>query len=215
MQQDLINQRKWGFLETSLNSVCDAFIRWKKKYHDEKQIQRSTIDGSLSACLGHLEPKEAYSHRYLFLPTRSQWIALFDNTQGGSDPGTVNVLARELGVRSVFLNAVQDTLDPTLTLGEYGSIQLILGAGQDKTRSIWSIRGDDGEWEFGTLGDVQPFERSEYYQRENVIDRFTVEILNEYLQALDIHAFDSDFYCPDHRECWFTFRSSMKTCVKS
>jgi len=60
-------------------------------------------------------------------------------------------------------------------------------------RSI-SAMNDGGKWSFDTFGEVLPFEESEPYQAKRIKDRFTPEMLDRYLKAMGIHAFDEAFY---------------------
>ena len=49
-------------------------------------------------------------------------------------------------------------------------------------------------------GEVKPFEDIRRYSSRTIQNRFTPEMLDGYLNELDIHAFDPDFYLPSGGE---------------
>ncbi len=60
-------------------------------------------------------------------------------------------------------------------------------------RSVGVI-GDQGKWTFEASGEPLPFEKPEKYKTKRIVDRFTPEMLEEYMAALGIRLFDPDFY---------------------
>jgi hypothetical protein len=66
------------------------------------------------------------------------------------------------------------------------------------TRAILAMN-DGGPWRFDLVGEPLPFEQVERYSARRIRDRFTIPMLRDYLLALDIRAFDADFYAPDRR----------------
>jgi hypothetical protein len=62
-------------------------------------------------------------------------------------------------------------------------------------RSV-AAANDGGRWRFEAAGEEQTFEEIGAYSTRAIPDRFTVEMLDRYLGALGIHAFDERFYKP-------------------
>lgn len=99
--------------------------------------------------------------------------------------------------------------------GRYGSVQLRLH-GPDGEPPDYAIRviyamNDGGPWEFGQFGEPLPFEDVERYQARRVRDRFTMEMLRDYLQELGIRAFDEDFYLPpEHNRAVLLKRTDLR-----
>lgn len=52
----------------------------------------------------------------------------------------------------------------------------------------------DNKWTFFERGEMLPFEKKEYYKRRKIIERVNNEILNEYLQELDVDIKNKSFY---------------------
>jgi hypothetical protein len=61
-------------------------------------------------------------------------------------------------------------------------------------RTIDAGRFDSGRWRFLTSGMPQPFEDLGAYRRRHIPERFTRQMLLDYLDALGIRADDPDFY---------------------
>jgi hypothetical protein len=62
-------------------------------------------------------------------------------------------------------------------------------------RSI-RLEKDIGRWSFTENGTPLPFERLDRYESRYKKDRFTLEMMNEYLLELGINAFLEEFYLP-------------------
>ena len=55
---------------------------------------------------------------------------------------------------------------------------------------------DDGGWDFGTLGDPQPWEDLSAYKARRQADRFPPELLLRYLDAIGIPPLDGPGWGP-------------------
>jgi hypothetical protein len=75
-------------------------------------------------------------------------------------------------------------------------------------RSVSLVHGS-GRWSFDAAGTPQPFESESRYLAERARDRFDLELLTTYLEALGIRAFDEAFYAASG---WLveTFREAMR-----
>jgi hypothetical protein len=56
------------------------------------------------------------------------------------------------------------------------------------------MREESGRWEFFAAGELQVFERPEYYSRKRYDDRMNRQILLEYLLALGMDVKDDAFW---------------------
>jgi hypothetical protein len=90
--------------------------------------------------------------------------------------------------------------------GRYGAVMFEL-YGPNQTdwlnylRTIYAAN-DGGRWVFGQSGEPFPFEKLEQYQARRVRDRFTFDMLKEYLSHLGLHPFEENFYLPDGAPAW-------------
>jgi len=192
-----------GFVEADCATVVDTFLSWQKEL--DRSFRKRSVIGPLKTALKTLLPLTDVGRlRYLFVPTASQWTAYFDNGWRGPDPdAVVGYLAPErLDRRGVTIDAVRHTLrrTPEGRRGRYGSVQFGLygpeGEPPGNAIRVVYAANDGGPWEFGTFGKLLPFENTERYMARRVKDRFTLEMLRDYLQELDIRAFEEEFYLP-------------------
>src|SRR6185503_4911179 len=61
---------------------------------------------------------------------------------------------------------------------------------------------DGGRWVFDASGEPFPFEKLEQYQARRVRDRFTFDMLKEYLHHLGLSPFEEGFYLPEGSPAW-------------
>ena len=61
---------------------------------------------------------------------------------------------------------------------------------------------DGGRWVFDQFGEPFPFEKLEQYQARRLRDRFTFDMLQEYLHHLGLSPFEESFYLPDGAPAW-------------
>jgi hypothetical protein len=190
-----------GFLEAPLPLVADACLDWLDG--NPMPVTRSPIEDPLSESLRRLEPLTRGPWRRLWVETRSNWVAYFDNILTGTDPvSPVGHLCQTIKCRGVILRCVPHTRrrEAPGMKGRYGAVTFELfrpeprpGQILNHERSI-AVVHDGNCWTFEAWGEVQPFERPERYKARKVIDRFSPAMLIEYCSALGIHPFDEDFY---------------------
>jgi hypothetical protein len=90
--------------------------------------------------------------------------------------------------------------------GRHGAVMLEL-YGPKETHWLNYLRtlyvsNDGGRWVFGQSGEPLPFEKQERYQARKVRDRFTFDMLEEYLHHLGLSPFQEDFYLPQGSSAW-------------
>jgi hypothetical protein len=139
--------------------------------------------GSLGEAATSLAPSAALS-RYAAIPIGS-WTLLMTNGPLGTDVGLLpSQAARELGCRAIRAVCVGDDEPgyPARILEVYGP------DGAPPLASVRSIAAanDGGRGVFETTGDALAFERIDQYAQPRKSDRFTSELLYEYLRALEV-----------------------------
>ena len=197
-----------GFLETGAEHAARAFATWQAGLLAPRGIavEVRPVPGSLEQALSSLLPLSSpESRRDLFIPTRGPWTAYVENGWGGTDAGSVmSYMARTLGCRGMRVVAVPHTLRNDK--GRYGAVMLELYGPQEThwlnyLRTLY-VSNDGGHWVFGQSGEPFPFEKLERYQARKVRDRFTFEMLKEYLHHLGLSPFQEDFYLPRGAPAW-------------
>lgn len=189
-----------GFIRCGPAQVADFFVEWQRPIQERRGVSFSSrsITGSLEAKISHLIPLTSVERRrYIFVPTRSNWTAFLDNGHQGTDAfSPLSYMADKLRCEAVRV---------TYTPGTRGSSDLAV---------IWELYGphivessntiravfvaDDGNGLiFSQSGKVQAYEYAEKYSNRLKRDRFTPQMLDLYLRALGIEAFDENFYQPD------------------
>lgn len=190
-----------GFLECETNIATEVFYNWQKnlfKPHGFTLKKKEICSDNLSNILSNLLPLVSGARlRYLFVPTReNKWTACFDNGWRGGDPSSyVPYLTKVIGCRGV--RAVWVPHEVRKNRGRSGAIMFELYGSKPNPilnidRAI-SISYESG-WEFEESGEPLPFEQLDKYKLSKLKERFTPEMLDAYLKALGIDAFNENFY---------------------
>jgi hypothetical protein len=136
------------------------------------------------------------------VPTESKWIAYFDNGYRGTDPAAVHYLARRCKCRTIYIVAEPHTLKPgkAQQIGRQGAL-IFEVYGPEKTDWLNRIReitlaNDAGKWIFEESGKPFPFEETDRYKAKRKKDRFTFNLLKQYLEQLGLSPFETNFYLP-------------------
>jgi hypothetical protein len=202
-----------GFLETDADHAARALTTWRAGLQAPRGIavEARLVSGSLEQALSTLLPMTSpETRRELFIPTRSPWTAYVENGWGGTDAGSVmRYMARTLGCRGLRVVAVPHTLREDK--GRYGAVMLEV-YGPHQTAFLNYVRAlgasnDGGRWVFDQSGEPFPFEKVEQYQARRVRDRFTFDMLKEYLHHLGLSPFEEDFYLPEGASAWLVERT--------
>lgn len=190
---------EWGFIEAPLDVVSAAYRRWQRNILHRVRVTQ--FDLPLADALKQLDPLDRGSQRVLFMSTRSDWTACFDNGVRGGNPATfVGELSRQLKCRGVTVGCIPNTLSrgDDAKPGTWGALKFTLFAPEERDflnieRSV-SIINDAGGWEFNSIGVVQAFEHVDRYAARSIADRLTSGMLEDYCRALGIDLFDEKFY---------------------
>ena len=197
-----------GFLETGAEHAARAFAAWQGGLLAPRGIavEVRPVPGSLEQSLSALLPLTSPERRrHLFLPTCSSWTAYVDNARGGTDAASaMGYMAQALGCRGMRVVAVPHTYRKGK--GRYGAVMLEV-YGPHRTEWLNYVRtlgasNDGGHWVFDQSGAPFPFEKVEQYQARRVRDRFTFEMLVEYLRHLGLSPFEEGFYLPKGVPAW-------------
>lgn len=191
--------REIGFLAAPIETAVAQFVGWQSKLRGSGRYATRRVNGELRALLCQLAPLTSVQRqRFLFLPTKGEWTAYFDNGHQGTDVfSVISLLAEDLrcsGIRAVTTPDAKGDVGGAVIFELYGPT----GDAELHTVRAVGVAKEGGRWDFWESGDSQPFERPECYRAARVRDRFTPEMLQQYLAALDIDVFDADFYAPEH-----------------
>lgn len=180
-----------GFLEADMNRVAKSFARWQ--WMTLHRVNTQALTCSLKEGLGRLEPLDSAGQRVLWVATRSEFVAYFDNGfQGASPISTIAYLAEALDCTGLVCTYVP-------ALGKmWPSLKFTLISGRSShpmriQRAISLIKDVDG-WQFAELGPPLPFEEVGRYQSPKKADRFTGDMLKSYCQKVGVEPFDESFY---------------------
>jgi hypothetical protein len=201
--------RSYGFIEKETNDLVNCFMSWQKEINERKSRSKrsnyklSKLDGSLEQVLLNLLPLCAGSEdRYLFIPTKSRWTAYFANGLRGTDPSAIHYLAKRCDCRTIWIVATPFIMKKEESRGFEGALILELSSpehtvtiSRNLLRSI-RLEKDIGKWSFTENDTPLPFERLDRYESRYKKDRFTLEMMNEYLLEFGINAFQEEFYLP-------------------
>lgn len=193
-----------GFLQASVEQVVEAYLGWQGPIQKEQGVDLMTdgVDGTLEEVLGTLLPLTSVERRrFLFVPTTSDWVAFFDNGHQGTDAmPAMSYLAQEIACNGLRVGAVPDTVQgkSRTAKGRYGATILEF-YGPDQTEFLNFIRTiaavhDGDRWVFEAFGTPLSFEDESYYKARRKKDRFTLDMLDEYLRKMGLSVFDESFY---------------------
>jgi hypothetical protein len=182
----------FGLIEASLSDVASAFTAWHQSIGIE--YVRKDIESSLAEAFDSLLPLANSKMRRLFVQTRSNWVAFFQNGIQGSDPfPTMSYLAHQMGVPAMRVCCTDESAKYQATIWEVYSPGSPLGL----RRSI-AAANDGGKWVFEESGDRYPFELTDRYQLPRKRDRFTPDMLRQYLAHFGIDLLSDDFMHIDY-----------------
>ena len=192
-----------GFVEADATLVAATLAGAAGYYGWYQHATRvDPVDGPLDVALASLERMAPFSpSRFLVLPTRSRWTAVFDNSEPYHSYDAIARLATNLRSRAVHFCHVPDM--HRKPEGRYGSTKFSVfspdGAPPEARggpeRLVYAIN-EGGRWTFLAHGTPQPYELVERYESRRLRDRLTPEMLVAYGRALGIEITDEDFYRP-------------------
>ena len=211
----------FGFIEKESNDLVDCYQDWIMEINARLDRSKRSkfsfrkVTGSLETVLLNLVPLSAGgSDRNLFIPTRSKWTAFYENGVRGTDPSPISYLAERCNCRSIWIVATPFIQKNEESRGFEGALIFELygpeNSGTMTQNIIRSIRleKDIGKWSFSLTGAPLPFENLKKYESRYKKDKFTLDLMNEYLLELGIDAFQESFYLPTGTKAFFTKEST-------
>ena len=182
----------FGLIEASVETTSAAYVEWRTAIGERPSTRTCA---SLRETLEELPPLSIEMRRSAIAPTESGWSAFFQSGILGSDPFPVmSELARRLGVRAMRICSAPATARWPATIWEvYAPPSL---GGREPLGYLRSIcaANDGGRWIFEESGTPFSFERPEVYAAPRKRDRFTRDLLIDYLSHLGLRPFDDAFY---------------------
>jgi hypothetical protein len=165
-----------GFFECS----ASEFSQWLRGALGDDWHLRNTTFSSLDDLAVFLCGTTV--DRYAVVPMDG-WCALLSNGPGGTDVGMLpSLAARKLGARGVRAVASGGKYPATmLEVYEPDCREDVLRC----RRTIYAVN-DGGPWRFGESGDRWSFESAEAFLQPRIRDRFTPQLLRDYLRNLGI-----------------------------
>lgn len=200
------------FIECDMQVAIAAYLNWQEPIQAALgvQLKKREIVGDFPSKLESLLPLTSIlNQRVLFLPTASRWTAYFGSGWRGNDSSAISYLCQEIGCRAVRALHAPHTLRKTSSgeRGCYGATILEVYADSpcndsalNTLRSIYAVN-DGGSWTFGAYGKQFDFEEVSQYNAARKRDRFSPDMLENYLRKLDIDFFSSDFYSVERPAC--------------
>lgn len=193
-----------GFIQCSAKKAVAAFVEWQTPIQAKRGVSLDVVhsNGEMAEALNMLLPLTSIERRrMLFIQLANEWTAFFDNGWRGTDVfSQVSYLCSKIGCRGVRVGFVPDL--PEDQGGQkkvrYGATIFEMYASNTTDfmnieRSISSLN-DGGKWTFSAAGAEQPFEDVGSYELKSKKDRFTPEMLERYVNALGIDAFNPSCY---------------------
>jgi hypothetical protein len=186
----------FGLIRAPFEQVLNGFQNWHSSIGIE--YARTEISSSLANAFESLLPLSNSKTRRLFVATRSDWVACFQNGIQGSDPfPAMNYLATHMGVVAMRVCCTADAAKFPAVIWEVYSPESLGGAPPlGYRRSIAAVNEGRG-WTFEESGERFPFERSDQYDKRRKRDRFTRDMLRDYLREFGIALFSDDFFLVD------------------
>ena len=183
----------YGLLKCNFENLCCIFEEWSHEIHLSRK--KKLLNVSLEDSFNSLEKLTPLYSKTLFVQTRSDWIAVFQNGIRGSDPGSmISVLSMRLKTTGMRVCASPESeLYPATIWEVYDTEENggIMPLGYRRT--VYASK-DGGRWVFGQSGDPFPFEDTDRYSQRIKRKRFNRNILEEYLSNFGVFPFDDNFF---------------------
>ncbi len=189
-----------GFLECDCSTAVQRYLEWSNPIQAKRGVGFVTnpTHGTLEQVLKTLLPLNSVERRrFLFIPTKANWTAYFDNGHQSTDAfAPMSYMAEQIGCRGVKAVYVPEGL-----VGRYPAriLEMYAPHRTDWLNIVrtWAAIADGNNWTFETSGTIQPFERLEQYHKDPVSERFTPRMLELYLDRMGLRPFEENFYLSD------------------
>ena len=156
------------------------------------------VSASLAEALDLLPPLSMEYRRKLFVPTAAtDWTAFFQSGIAGSDPTPVmSVLSSRLGTLAMRVcSSLVSSSEPAFIWEVFAPPHLGGEPPLGYRRSIAAVK-DGSRWVFEQFGTPYPFEQPEHYTKPRKRDRFTRDLLLQYVSHFGLAPLSDSFYVP-------------------
>jgi hypothetical protein len=186
----------FGLIRTPMPPLLSEFENWQRSLGIE--YLRTEVSSSLADAFQSLSPLSNSKMRRLFVATRSDWVACFQNGIQGSDPfPAMSYLARHMGVLAMRVCCTPEHAKYPAVIWEVYAPEACGGCPPLGYRRVIGALNDGGRWVFEESGGRFRFEEVEHYTLRRKRDRFTRKMLGEYLHHFRIELFTDAFLCVD------------------
>jgi hypothetical protein len=181
-----------GFIEATPTFVANTLLEWRERIGTQPRLR--SIRGDLRECLDHLPPLTLPPTRELLI-ANGNWTAYLTNGYRGTDAvAPVSQLALLCQTTAVGIHWHAEPVEvASIGFALFGPVKTDFS---NHVRAVQLSR-DGRKWHWVVTGTPQVYEALSSYEAPRVTDRFTAELLNDYLLALGIDAFDEEAYGPD------------------
>ncbi|NTW29642.1 MAG: hypothetical protein HGA39_09830 [Coriobacteriia bacterium] len=182
-----------GLIDLPVEAAVSALIEWHASIGTF--YTRRDISSSLGDAFEALPPLSAEMRRRVFIGTRSGWTTCFQSGIAGSDPfPAMSFLAKNCGVLAMRVCSTPPSATWPATIWEVYAPPELGGTPPLGYRRAIAAMNDGGRWIFEESGLPFPFEQTEHYSSLRKRDRFTREMLCDYLGNFGLTPFDDAFY---------------------
>jgi len=171
-----------AFINESPEIIVAELIKWQtpliEKYRNtlsSAKINKDFTNTLLSLC----PLTTAEIRKYLLIPINSEWTAFFDNGHTGTDSTAPKVLGRKLNKRMIYISNSKSLEENTFSYYDVKNNEYEL------IRSIAVIK--ESKWEFHQYGKIFDFENTDNFKSRIIKNRFTNEMVIEYLNHFGIN----------------------------
>jgi hypothetical protein len=186
----------FGLIQAPMPLLISEFENWHRSIG--VRYSRTEVASSLADAFESLLPLSSSKMRRLFVATRSDWVACFQNGIQGSDPfPAMSYLARHIGVLAMRVCCTPEHAKYPAVIWEVYAPEARGGCPPLGYRRSIAAADDGGQWVFEESGERFPFEEVERYTSRRKRDRFTREMLGAYLRHFGIEMFTDAFLCVD------------------
>jgi hypothetical protein len=184
----------FGLIDAPVEVVSARYLEWLEGLDQEFRVKS---ERDFARSLAFLAPLSAEMRRRVLAPTRAGWTAFFQSGFQGSDPSPVmSYLTRLMGVDSMRVcRTPADAAQPACVWEVYAPASRG-GVPPLFHRRAIALVCESGRWTFHESGAPFPFENPAVHAARRTRDRFTPDLLCEYLSKLGLFPFDPDFYSP-------------------
>jgi hypothetical protein len=183
-----------GLIQAPASACVASFTAWQGSIGRTHTVR--TVESSLADAFELLPPLSMEARRQLFAPTLSpEWTAFFESGIAGSDPTPVmSVLAARLGTLAMRVCVSPSSAPEPAVIWEVFAPSHLGGEPPlGYRRSIAAVK-DGRRWVFEQFGAPFPFERVEHYAMPRKRDRFTADLLMQYLSHFGLAPHSDSFY---------------------